>query len=1033
MSDIQRYLLDYDKNKSDAVETARQSAMRLQRGDLKLLKLIEEMGEFFNSEDAQIRAKTMAYLAEVLAAVPQKVLALQQRNVLCDFVLSRIEDSAGLGYCARALAALEERGKWDNDRVKTVVETLLEHTHPLREYKQQSERYPVLRLIDTLMARYRDALRSLHESSPDFLSRFILYFDGEKDPRNLMVVFSILRVPMVEWNVGSDAQLLFDSVFNYFPITFRPPPDDPYGITAQDLKDRLRDCIASTPAFAPYAFPALLDKLDSTSMNTKRDVLHTITASVTAYGPRTMSLYSITLWDSLKFEILNVQEEDLAEEALNGLAAIAKTLSQGTPDQLNTYLKPILKECNEHMEDAPTKQSQASARILQKLASVSADVNNFVLGGVLPQLLRLFQTADTIAKRRGLLEVLVQLIRANVQLYGDWRSVGPAGESSSSNALAQAQDQALNILLGGLQNVPVKEVSFRMVCLDGLLQLVKVRQLLNDDDIVRNIELLNTIVIHEESYGKDEVKAAAVNALVEIAHQKPQAVVDKAFPAFMAQLPDKDGESLAYVPVLEAFAKLANEEKVFETVVLRLKNKFATAVQQEASSRYLVALLSALLFALNTGPGKAEQNAQTALYYHDIALPLLKRVSSMDGSHPKAFNDESTLDLVGRICSVIIRAQPAEVQNELALEMYTLFRGVPQEQLPPFGNNTPAEQTKPMVVSTHLLSSFRRDTALPCEVQLLISTLVDFSQQDSLSRMVRLASLRQISLLMNKYIPTSAVRTCMDPLIKPPIDLFSPEKLDPNRIRVIFACLKALVLRNSPSLPSLYPKLLSLLSNPTHGDAVARGFTTLLQPDDLLTKPNHCQISGLHKQKTFALLVPSITQSFREADSAIKPNYLIALSGILKWMPFEIVVEEVTPLVPLLLQSLDLRGEDLVKEAAISTFTSVIQERPKVVEEHAGSLIARLLDNSTPLSSRPTPSQGGAAAQVVTPPSVRAAALRCLALIPTHFRHEVLLPYRRQVVKRLTGALDDRKREVRSFAVRCRTTWLGMDEVGDDD
>lgn len=69
---------------------------------------------------------------------------------------------------------------------------------------------------------------------------------------------------------GTDTlQDLFEAVFNYFPITFRPPPDDPYGITAQDLKDRLRECISSTSDFAPYAFPALLDKLDSTHMNTK--------------------------------------------------------------------------------------------------------------------------------------------------------------------------------------------------------------------------------------------------------------------------------------------------------------------------------------------------------------------------------------------------------------------------------------------------------------------------------------------------------------------------------------------------------------------------------------------------------------------------------------------------------------------------------------------------------------------------------------------------------------------------------------------
>lgn len=64
-------------------------------------------------------------------------------------------------------------------------------------------------------------------------------------------------------------QDLFEAVFNYFPITFKPPPDDPYGITAQQLKDRLRACIASTAEFGPHAFPALLDKLDSTSANVK--------------------------------------------------------------------------------------------------------------------------------------------------------------------------------------------------------------------------------------------------------------------------------------------------------------------------------------------------------------------------------------------------------------------------------------------------------------------------------------------------------------------------------------------------------------------------------------------------------------------------------------------------------------------------------------------------------------------------------------------------------------------------------------------
>jgi DNA repair/transcription protein MET18/MMS19 len=890
------------------------------------------------------------------------------------------------------------------------------------------------------------ALRQLHESDHEFMSHFILYFDGEKDPRNLMVVFSILRVPMTEWSIGADAQViliehrdsaesnrvqqLFDAVFNYFPITFRPPPDDPYGITAQDLKDRLRECIASNADFAPYAFPALLDKLDSTSMNTKRDVLQTITSAVTEYGSRTTSLYSITLWDALKFEILNVQEEDLAEEALRGLATIAKTLSQGTNGPLQAYIRPIIKECNEHLEDAPTKQSQASARILHKVASVSPEVANIVLAGILPSLYRLYQTADTIAKRRGLLEVLIQLVRANTALYGDWRTMGTAGEQPPANALTQYKDQALEAMLNGLEQTPAKEVSFRLVCLDGLVHLAKVRQLLNDEDVGKIIQLLYTSVIEDESYGKNEVKEAAINGLVEIAHQKPQVVVDKAFPAFMAQLPDIDtDQSRGYVPILEAFAKLGSEEKVFDTVILRLKNKFSSAVAQGASSTYIVALLSAMLYALDQGSRKLEQDPDSTPYHKDIVLPLLQRVSSADASHTEAFDDEPTLDLVGRICNLIVRPQSVEQQNEVAAKLYTLFRETPQNNVPPFDVSSPPEGSKTMIVSTHLLASFRKETQLPCELQDLVSSLVTFAQQQTLSAHVRSASLRQMSLLINKFVPTKNLRTFMDPLMSPPVDLFNPEKLDSPRIRIIFACLKGLLLRSSPSLSSLFPKLLSSLAHPTHGVTVAHGFATLLQPDDLLTKANHCQISGLHKQKTFTLLVPNITQAFREASPETKPHYLIALSGILRWMPFDIVVEEVSQLIPLLLQSLDLKGEDLVKEAAIQTLTSIIQERPKTVEEHAGSVITRLLDNS----AQKMASQGAGAHTMPTPPRVRVAALKCLALLPEKLRQEIVLPYRRQVVKRLTAALDDRKREVRSRAVRCRSTWLLADEADDDD
>ncbi|KAF2146583.1 uncharacterized protein K452DRAFT_241456 [Aplosporella prunicola CBS 121167] len=1029
MSDIQLYLFEHGKNKDEAARIAAQTAQRLESKTLKLFELVESLGEYLNNDDTQTRAKAMAYLAEVLSATPQKIFTRQHRNLLCDFILSRIvNDGEGLetppclSSCAKGLMALEERGQWEKERVQTVLTTFIDNTHPLRRFKQQSERYSVLQLIDLLVAKYRDAVHSIHQTSPDFLSNFISYFDGEKDPRNLMVVFSILKVPMAEWTVGADAQDLFDAVFNYFPITFRPPPDDPYGITAQHLKDRLRECIASTGEFAPYSFPALLDKLDSTSMNTKRDVLQAIISCVQEYGPTTISLYSVTLWDALKFEILNSQEEDLAEEALAALAEIAKQLSQNSAGSLNAYLKPIAKESNEHLEDAPTKQSAASGRILNAVAKVSPEVADYMIGAILPNLFTLYQTSDTMAKRRGLVEVLAQLIRADMEVYGQWRVVEApvlqSGGRTPNNALLRFRDQALELMSNGLATAPLKEVSFRLATMDGLLQLSKDRLVLNDEDVAKIIKLFHDVVISEESYGKDEMKTAAIGGLVEIAHQKPQLVIEKAFPAFMVELPDNDTDgSDTYVPVLEAFAKLGSEEQIFQTVVLRLKNKLNAAVQQQASQRYIIALLSAMLYAFSQGSPKLEGTADSCPYYDDIIVPLLLQIFAPESS--QAFDNETALDLIGRLSNIILRKQPLHIQtSKISTETYSLFSGEKPEESPPFNMEITPERRRKIIVSTHILAALRREATLPVESKVVLTSLLKLAVLDDVSPRIRLATQCQVSLIVNKFIPTAELKETIGGILYEPLNLFGSDGLNEQTIRVIFAIIKGLALRNAPILSTTLPSLLNLLTDPKHGLIVARGFSSILQPDDILTKYNYCQVSGLHKQKVFNLVVPELAASFKDAASHTKAHYLIALAGVLRWLPYGIIEPELGSLIPLLLQSLDLNAEDDVKKATIDTLIAILGNNPKSIEEHASSLISRLLTTATTKTN---------------PPAVRAVALKCLSLVPTQLRGEVVLPFKRQVVKKLTAALDDGKRAVRTEAVRCRGSWLAADEPDDDD
>jgi DNA repair/transcription protein MET18/MMS19 len=106
-------------------------------------------------------------------------------------------------------------------------------------------------------------LKKLGES---FIQSYCRLADGEKDPRNLLIAFSIARVIVVEFDIESSIEVrdkshsswtdmhptdrllaflaalqdLFDCTFCYFPITYKPPPSDPYNISTEDLRVALR-------------------------------------------------------------------------------------------------------------------------------------------------------------------------------------------------------------------------------------------------------------------------------------------------------------------------------------------------------------------------------------------------------------------------------------------------------------------------------------------------------------------------------------------------------------------------------------------------------------------------------------------------------------------------------------------------------------------------------------------------------------------------------------------------------------------------
>ena len=451
--------------------------------------------------------------------------------------------------------------------------------------------------------------------------------------------------------------------------------------------------------------------IKSPSDKPQKDVLQTVTACVLSYGLTTVSTYSLTLWDSLKFEILNVQEEDFAEEALVSLQAIATRLGRSldstdpkTP--LARYLRPITKECNEQLQEPQHKQAKPAGRILSALGSTSPVTFSLIVKAVVPSLMTLYQDADSIAKQRALLEVLVQILDSAIAVHGTPSL--PTPTTTVENPLEPFKDRLFELNSQALMSSAADEVSFRVVALKALLRMCLLRRYLQDNEIGMAVQYFDEIVLLEDLIQKDDLKREAIQALVELSRIKPNLIMDITFPAFMAKLPDASpSDDRDYLTTLEGLAQLSVEKYVADTLIRRLLNRLDVVLQGQGSSSYPQAILSTLQYVLSQR--NLSQDPGLSSYHERIVVGLTSRVvlASIGKAPVTALNEEPTLEMLGRLAMMIVRALDEHKQKSVALQIYSLFVDEADFKPVPFRHCIPKLQMSTMILSTSLMAGVK--------------------------------------------------------------------------------------------------------------------------------------------------------------------------------------------------------------------------------------------------------------------------------------------------------------------------------------
>ena len=782
-----------------------------------------------------------------------------------------------------------------------------------------------------------------------------------------------------------------------------------------------------------------------------------------------MSRYSITIWETLKFEILNAQEEFLSDLSLQALQGIAKRLSEGVTEAspqlpLAQFLKPITKECNEQLQEPQQKQAKPSQHIIGSLSAASAVSLTLIVQTVVAPLLTIYQEADGITKQRALLETLAVMFDSAISVFGEWSTHGL--QTILGNPLLEFKDQFSEIFGQALMGTAKEELSFRISALKGFLRLSTLRDYFQDNEIGLFVQYLDEILLNEESTGRDDLKKEAIAALAETSKYKPRLIMDITFPAFVATLPDSDdGTSSNYLSTLDILAQISVEKDIFETLVRRLLSKLTVLLQKDepGSAAYPRAILMTILYVMSQR--QMDQDPNLRFYYDKIVVGFCQSVAASASGKAKnrILNDATVLDTLGRLSNLIVRSISKEQQDEVAANVYTLFTPADEFSPLPFAQSASEDHQRTMIVSTYLIAGLSKEcTNIPYTSPNMSDLLSDLIQRSIAASepATNLAFLRHLSLLVNKFLSKEDLHLAaekFDSLLPPGTE---DQKLSPAVIKTVFWLSKALVLRLAPTTTDILKTLLSLLlsSDEVTSTTAARGFAVLLSDDEILSPTNGANIRLLSKQRIFTTVIPLISDRIRQVNVAgnnnnntttpshIKPAHLTALSGILSTIPPPLVMPELPTLLPLLLQSLDLQTADSqpVRAATLETLAVIIRDNGvPVIDEcgHVQSLVTRLLNTAAYTSPSSSTSNGGA----VNSSRLRVEALKCLFLLAHTPQTDApaiaragklspLLPVKGQVLRSLRMVLDDPKRDVRKTAVDAGGAWLrGVDDAPEEE
>ncbi|KAL6930173.1 hypothetical protein ACO0SA_001580 [Hanseniaspora valbyensis] len=982
-----------------------------------LLNLVMSLKNDITSVDDESRQCSLDLLSVTLSKIKNDTLLNNECNVIFDFYLSKILNGNVDIYCFRQILD----GIYYILDFKHLAKSFPGINHLLQflvdEYNPNEFVAAIRYKIFTILDKFLNGGFVTDEDL--FINAFMNVANGEKDPKNLMKSFNINKQITTIFNkeiLYSNSQKLFDLLFCYFPITFKPPKNDPYKISSDDLKKSLRNALSNCDYFAIDCFPNLIDKLTATSLIVKNETLNTLKECIANYSKESISNYWQPIWDALKNEVLRNSVDESDEEyginnykvSLEVIKELFSKLDNYVSEKFNfdeTMLNFVFDDLKHNFETG--KNLKQTSEIFAVISSINLELNGKILQLALPVLFEPIKSKKELDMESH--KLLLMNLAFFLKVVSEFNLPLP-----NESPLFKFKDDILILLTQNLTTTSDNEIHIKTLSIFQLTNLAKIKEFLAKDELEMIAHVIRDTLNSPVSKNKNIFLACLDSIKVFVSYDNIDIVKEVILSSIFENLKTAESQELFDKNLKTAVDIVLASSKLTQYVIAELVDYIQPSTILDLESCFLI--ISSVYTLLDSKLNKIdnEVHANETNFNHLVSK---KEISDFDEARHKLIYAETIDELYQAMFTYdqifdhdglmeVIGLIFYDYVTTLNIEEQSIFY---EKYIEPISEQVFSSANRLIIFYSKIIAAFNINLDILPSKEIFAKSLDLIYNNHDIAPIIKTNYFLLISLLVNKN------KTLIDSF-----EVFTEiyEKSS-NNIPLMFWISKGLSLSNHKLSTKALQFLITLIDNPSTGDIAAQCFNIPMINLTAFRKVKagnnkNLNINMLYQQRIFHTVVPTLIEKYKStSDEFIKSRYLISLSHVLKNTPVAIKTNFTQQLFPLLINALDAQTQD-VKSSSIQTINDTFVTQPEMLLSHVDTLIKKSLSLATDLNNSE---------------KVRILSLKTLLLFVNIVPINMLNPYKDDIINGIIPALNDPKRFVRKWAVDTRQAYFDLGQA----